>query len=76
MKELTEVHYSRIPIYEESFDNIKGVLYAKDLLSKIEEDDSFKWVNLLRDSKFVPENKKLDDLLKEFQEENTHSNSC
>ena len=72
MKELTEVHYSRIPIYEESFDNIKGVLYAKDLLSKIEEDDSFKWVNLLRVSKFVPENKKLDDLLKEFQEEKTH----
>jgi len=72
MKELTEVHFSRIPIYEESFDNIKGVLYVKDLLNKIEEDDNFKWTNLLRDSKFVPENKKLDDLLKEFQEEKTH----
>lgn len=72
LEELSKVTYSRIPIFEESFDNIKGVLYVKDLLGKIDEDKNFKWINLLREAKFVPENKKLDDLLKEFQEERTH----
>jgi gliding motility-associated protein GldE len=72
LQEINNINYSRIPIFEESFDNIKGVLYVKDLLSKIEEKENFNWVNLLREAKFVPENKKLDDLLKEFQEEKTH----
>jgi gliding motility-associated protein GldE len=72
LEELSKVTYSRIPIFEESFDNIKGVLYVKDLLGKIDEEENFKWVKLLREAKFVPENKKLDDLLKEFQEERTH----
>ena len=72
MKELKNINFSRIPIYEETFDNIKGILYVKDLLSKIEEDGNFKWTKLLREAKFVPENKKLDDLLKEFQEERKH----
>ena len=72
MKEFKNINFSRIPIYEETFDNIKGILYVKDLLSKIEEDVNFKWTKLLREAKFVPENKKLDDLLKEFQEERKH----
>ena len=72
MSELKEIKYSRIPVFEDSFDKIKGILYAKDLLGKMNEKKNFKWPNLLREPKFVPENKKLDDLLKEFQEEKTH----
>lgn len=72
IQQLKSVNYSRIPVFEESFDNIKGILYVKDLLGKIEEEANYKWVNLLREAKFVPENKKLDDLLKEFQEERKH----
>ena len=72
MSELKEIKYSRIPVFEDSFDKIKGILYAKDLLGKMNEKKNFKWPNLLRETKFVPENKKLDDLLKEFQEEKTH----
>ena len=72
IKQLKSVNYSRIPVFEESFDNIKGILYVKDLLGKIEEEADYKWVKLLREAKFVPENKKLDDLLKEFQEERKH----
>ena len=72
MSELKEIKYSRIPVFEDSFDKIKGILYAKDLLGKMNEKKNFKWPNLIREPKFVPENKKLDDLLKEFQEEKTH----
>ena len=72
MSELKKIKYSRIPVFEDSFDKIKGILYAKDLLGKMNENKNFKWPNLLREPKFVPENKKLDDLLKEFQEEKTH----
>ena len=72
MSELKEIKYSRIPVFEDSFDKIKGILFAKDLLGKMNEKKNFKWPNLLREPKFVPENKKLDDLLKEFQEEKTH----
>lgn len=70
--EIAKIKFSRIPIYNESFDQIKGVLYVKDLLVHIEKTNSFKWNTLLRKPKFVPENKKLDDLLKEFQEEKKH----
>ncbi len=72
IQQLSDITYSRIPIFEESFDKIKGILYVKDLLGKIEEKQNFKWLSLLREAKFVPENKKIDDLLKEFQEERTH----
>ena len=48
IQQLKSVNYSRIPVFEESFDNIKGVLYVKDLLGKIEEEADYKWVNLLR----------------------------
>jgi putative hemolysin len=69
---LKTVKFSRIPVYEDSFDKIKGILYVKDLIGKIKEPSKYNWNELLRDAKFVPENKKLDDLLKEFQEEKTH----
>ena len=69
---LKTVKFSRIPVYEDSFDKIKGILYVKDLIGKIKEPSKYSWNELLRDAKFVPENKKLDDLLKEFQEEKTH----
>ncbi|WP_299106160.1 gliding motility-associated protein GldE [uncultured Tenacibaculum sp.] len=63
--------YSRNPVYHESIDNIKGVLYAKDLLAHLNK-KNFKWQSLIRESFFVPENKKLDDLLSEFQEKKMH----
>jgi putative hemolysin len=69
---VVESGYSRIPAYEESFDNIKGVLYVKDLLPYLNSDDHFDWNTLLRPSFFVPENKKINDLLQEFQEKKIH----
>lgn len=63
--------YSRIPAFEDSFDNIKGVLYIKDILPHLSK-DSFDWKPLLRKPFFVPENKKIDDLLKEFQSKKIH----
>lgn len=67
-----EGKYSRIPVYEDTFDTIKGVLYTKDLLPYLNEKDEFDWTTLIRDAKFVPENKKIDDLLKDFQEQKRH----
>lgn len=64
--------YSRIPIYKESFDKIEGVLFVKDLIPYIDEDDNFKWQKLIREPYFIPETKKLDDLLKSFQERKMH----
>lgn len=64
--------YSRIPVFEESFDTIVGIIYIKDLLAHIEEKEDFEWTKLLRTPFFVPENKKLDDLLAEFQEKKMH----
>jgi gliding motility-associated protein GldE len=69
---VVESGYSRIPAYDESFDNIKGVLYIKDLLPYINNEDHFNWAELLRPSFFVPENKKINDLLQEFQEKKIH----
>lgn len=69
---ILEAGYSRIPVYSESFDNIKGILYIKDLLPHINESVDFKWYELLRKPFFVPENKKIDDLLKEFQTMKMH----
>lgn len=63
--------YSRNPVYRENMDTIVGVLYAKDLLEHLNK-KAFKWQNLLREAFFVPENKKLDDLLIEFQEKKKH----
>ncbi|MBR9913253.1 MAG: gliding motility-associated protein GldE [Algicola sp.] len=63
--------YSRIPVYKDSIDNVTGILYIKDLLPYIER-KQFDWTTLLRDPFFVPENKKLDDLMVEFQEKKVH----
>ncbi|MGJ8683849.1 MAG: gliding motility-associated protein GldE [Nonlabens sp.] len=63
--------YSRIPVFKESIDQITGVLYVKDLLPYIDR-KNFEWTKLLREAYFVPENKKLDDLLQEFQEQKKH----
>jgi CBS domain containing-hemolysin-like protein len=64
--------YSRIPIYEKTFDNVKGILYIKDLLPHIQKSKSFKWQTLVRPPYYVPENKKIDDLLNEFQTKKIH----
>ena len=72
MEVIVETGFSRIPVYEENFDNIKGTIYIKDLLPHIDEVADFNWVKLLREPFYVPENKKIDDLLKEFQEKKVH----
>lgn len=64
--------YSRVPIYKEAIDKIAGILYVKDLLPFLDKEDDFKWQSLIRESFFVPENKKNDDLLKEFQHRKIH----
>lgn len=69
---ITSSGYSRIPVYEDSFDKITGILYVKDLIPNIHAGNDFKWQTLLRQALFVPENKKIDDLLKEFQELKMH----
>lgn len=71
LPELIDKGYSRIPVYKESIDNIEGILYMKDLLPYIDQTD-FKWQELLRTPYFVPENKKLDDLLNEFKDQKNH----
>ncbi|RZV65596.1 MAG: gliding motility-associated protein GldE [Flavobacteriaceae bacterium] len=71
LSEIIKNGYSRIPVYEDNVDSIKGVLYVKDLLPHIDK-KNFNWVSLLRDPFFVPENKKLDDLMGEFQEKKVH----
>ncbi|MBK9177184.1 MAG: gliding motility-associated protein GldE [Flavobacteriales bacterium] len=63
--------FSRVPVYDETLDRVVGMLYIKDVLPHIGKDD-FDWHSLLREPYFVPENKKLDDLLKEFQLEKVH----
>lgn len=64
--------FSRIPVYSESFDNVKGILYAKDVLPFMNNPEMFKWQTLLRPPYFVPETKKINDLLKEFQVKKNH----
>ena len=72
IKTIEKTGFSRIPIYQDSFDLIKGILYIKDLLPYLNKGDNFKWNKLIRKVFFVPENKKIDDLLKEFQEKKIH----
>lgn len=64
--------FSRIPAYNENLDNIRGILYVKDLLPHLDEGDDFRWQKLLRPAYFVPEHKKIDDLLEDFQKRKTH----
>lgn len=72
MELILDCGYSRIPVFQDDFDNIKGVLYIKDLLPHIDEEINFNWQNLIRETLYVPENKKIDDLLKEFQGQKMH----
>lgn len=69
---IIESGYSRIPVYADSEDNIKGILYIKDLLPYIEKPDTFRWQSLIRPAYFVPETKKIDDLLEEFRTNKIH----
>lgn len=72
MQMILDCGHSRIPVYRESFDNIVGVLFIKDLLPHLNDDTFTDWLSLIRKPFFVTENKKIDDLLKEFQEKKTH----
>ncbi|MCR9263859.1 MAG: gliding motility-associated protein GldE [Flavobacteriaceae bacterium] len=71
LEEIKKNGYSRVPVFSENMDNVLGVLYVKDLLPYIDR-KSFSWMSLIREPYFVPENKKLDDLLLEFQEKKNH----
>ncbi|OEY72291.1 gliding motility-associated protein GldE [Salegentibacter salarius] len=71
ISEIIDRGYSRIPVYRENIDNVIGILYVKDLLPFLDEKD-FDWTNLLREPYFVPENKKLDDLLNDFKTKKNH----
>lgn len=64
--------FSRIPVYSESIDNIEGILYVKDLTPFINQSDNFEWQSLLRSAYFVPEHKKISDLMEEFQTDKVH----
>ncbi len=72
IRQIIDAGYSRIPVYDGSFDNIKGILYIKDLLSHIQKNDSFRWQSLVRPPYFIPEKKKINDLLKELQAKRIH----
>ena len=72
LKCIVENAYSRIPIYAETRDNIKGVLYIKDLLPHLNKGENFRWQSLIRPAYFVPETKMIDDLLRDFQANKIH----
>lgn len=72
MDTINKCGYSRIPIYKETIDNIEGILYSKDLLPHLNKKENFNWQKLIRPSFFIPETKKIDTLLKDFQERHVH----
>lgn len=72
LKCVVDNNYSRIPIYQDSQDNIRGILYIKDLLPHLTKPATFRWQSLMRPPYFVPETKKIDDLLRDFQENKVH----
>ena len=72
LKIITSSGYSRIPVFDKQFDNILGILYIKDLIPYLSDSDNFKWIELCRVPFFVPENKMINDLLKEFQAKKNH----
>ncbi|MBQ9385718.1 MAG: gliding motility-associated protein GldE [Bacteroidaceae bacterium] len=72
MKCIKENFYSRVPVYSGTSDNIKGILYIKDLLPYLEKGDGFRWQSLIRPAFFVPETRKIDDLLHDFQTGRVH----
>ncbi len=72
LKCIVDNNYSRIPVYQDNTDNIRGILYIKDLLPHLSKGSNFRWQSLIRPPYFVPETKKIDDLLREFQENKVH----
>lgn len=72
LKSVTDNNYSRIPVWQNTQDNIRGVLYIKDLLPHIDKPQNFRWQSLIRSAYFIPETKKIDDLLREFQQNKVH----
>ena len=72
LKCIVDNNYSRIPVYQDNQDNIRGVLYIKDLLPHLSKSTNFRWQSLIRPPYFVPETKKIDDLLRDFQENKVH----
>ena len=72
MDKVNKSGYSRVPVFHETIDNLEGILYVKDLLPYLNEDEKFHWQALLRPAFFVPENKKIDSLLKDFQQKRIH----
>ena len=72
MKVVIDSGFSRIPVYKDSFDNIQGILYIKDLLPYVDENEKADWTNLVRPAFFVPENKRINDLLQEFKLKKIH----
>jgi putative hemolysin len=72
LKKVNEYGYSRVPIYEDNFDKVVGILSIKDVLPHLYEKDEYNWQELLRTPFFVPESKKIDDLLKDFKEKRMH----
>ncbi len=72
LKCIVDNGYSRIPVYAGSRDNIKGILYIKDLLPHLNKGDNFRWQSLIRPPYFVPETKMIDDLLRDFQKNRIH----
>ncbi len=72
LKCIVENNYSRIPVFQDNEDNIRGILYIKDLLPYLQKSTGFRWQSLIRPPYFVPETKKIDDLMREFQENKVH----
>jgi len=72
IKRVEELHYSRLPVYKTSLDEVTGIIYTKDLIPFLNEDDRFDWHKLMRQPYFVPEAKLIEDLLKEFQQKRIH----
>lgn len=69
---INKTGYSRLPVYKETIDDIQGILYIKDLIPHIEEEEDFDWQKLIRKGFFIPETKKIDDLLRDFQAKRVH----
>lgn len=72
MDKINKCNFSRIPVYKDRIDNMQGILYIKDLLPFIEQEETFAWQKLLRTGYYIPETKKIDALLKDFQDKRVH----
>lgn len=69
---MIELGYSRFPVYQKDLDDIRGILYVKDLISHVQKTNSFRWQSLIRPAFFIPENKRINDLLQEFRQNKMH----